>query len=365
MPNTIPNRQAMCEALLELAETNADIVVLASDSRGSAAMAPFARAHPGRFVETGIAEQNIVGIAAGLAHSGKIPFVTSPACFLSMRSIEQIKVDVAYSGTNVKLVGISGGVSYGALGMSHHSLQDIAVTRAIPGLAVLLPADRHETKKMTKALAAHQGGAYVRIGRNPVEDVYGEDDDREFVIGRAVVMQEGGDATLIAAGETVRVALDAAALLVRRGVRARVLNMHTIKPLDEEAIVAAARETGVIVTLEEHSVYGGLGAAVAEVTAARCPVPVRILGIPDEPAIAGKTAEIFRHYGITAERAADEVVSLLRGRGAVGAARSGGAAAGGVADERAADMKAADAAGADVRVFRPAPAGPAAGGAPQ
>ncbi len=153
-------------------------------------MAPFAKAFPDQFVEVGIAEQNIVGISAGLAHSGKKPFVTSPACFLSMRSIEQIKVDVAYSGTNVKLVGISGGVSYGALGMSHHSVQDIAVARAIPGLAVVLPADRHETKRMTEALVKHQGGVYVRIGRNAVEDVY-ESDDYEFVIGKAVTLRDG------------------------------------------------------------------------------------------------------------------------------------------------------------------------------
>lgn len=274
-------------------------MVLASDSRGSAAMASFAKAYPEQFVEVGIAEQNIVGISAGLAHSGKKPFVTSPACFLSMRSIEQIKVDVAYSGTNVKLIGISGGVSYGALGMSHHSVQDIAVARAIPGLAIILPADRHETKKMTEALVAHKGGVYVRIGRNAVEDVY-ESDDYDFVIGKAVTLRQGTDVTIIATGETVRVALDAEAALREAGISARVLNMHTIKPLDEEAILLAARETGLIITVEEHSVYGGLGAAVAEVVVQHHPVPVRILGIPDEPAIAGKTAEVFEHYGITA-----------------------------------------------------------------
>ncbi|MFC5467311.1 transketolase family protein [Cohnella suwonensis] len=300
MANTIPNRQVLCETLLELSKEDRDIMVLASDSRGSAAMAPFAKAYPERFVEVGIAEQNIVGISAGLAHSGKKPFVTSPACFLSMRSIEQIKVDVAYSGTNVKLIGISGGVSYGALGMSHHSVQDIAVARAIPGLAVILPADRHETKRMTEALVNHEGGVYVRIGRNPVEDVYDSDDNYEFVIGKAVTLRLGTDVTIIAAGETVRVALDAEAALREVGISARVLNMHTIKPLDEEAILRAARETGKIITVEEHSVHGGLGAAVAEVVVQHHPVPVRILGIPDEPAIAGKSSEVFAHYGISA-----------------------------------------------------------------
>lgn len=295
--NTIPNRQVICDTLLKLAETDPDIMVLTSDSRGSAAMAPFANAFPNQFVEVGIAEQNIVGISAGLAHSGKKPFVTSPACFLSMRSIEQIKVDVAYSGTNVKLVGISGGVSYGALGMSHHSVQDIAVARAIPGLAVVLPADRHETKRMTEALVKHQGGVYVRIGRNAVEDVY-ESDDGEFVIGKAVTLRDGSDLTIIAAGETVRVALDTEKALKEVGVSCRVINMHTIKPLDVEAIIQAAGETGHIITVEEHSIFGGLGAAVAEVVVQHQPVPMRIIGIPDEPAIAGKSSEVFKHYGI-------------------------------------------------------------------
>lgn len=310
MMNMIPNRQVICETLLELAKGDRDIMVLASDSRGSAAMAPFANTYPEQFVEVGIAEQNIVGMAAGLAHSGKKPFVTSPACFLSMRSIEQIKVDVAYSRTNVKLIGISGGISYGALGMSHHSVQDIAVARAIPGLAIVLPADRHETKKLTEALVNYDGGVYVRIGRNPVEDIY-ETDDYPFEIGKAVTMKDGKDVTIIAAGETVRVALDAAAALAAEGVSCRVLNMHTIKPLDEAAIVAAAHETGAIITVEEHSIYGGLGAAVAEVVVQNRPVPMKVLGIPDEPAIAGKTAEVFRHYGITGDNIKQIALELI------------------------------------------------------
>ncbi|SEK96211.1 transketolase family protein [Paenibacillus sp. OK003] len=308
--NKIPNRQVICDTLLELAKDDRDIMVLASDSRGSAAMAPFANAFPEQFVEVGIAEQNIVGMSAGLAHSGKKPFVTSPACFLSMRSIEQIKVDVAYSRTNVKLIGISGGVSYGALGMSHHSVQDIAVARAIPGLAIVLPADRHETKKLTEALVKYDGGVYVRIGRNPVEDVY-ESEDYPFEIGKAVIVQEGSDVTIIATGETVRVALDAAKALAENGVSARVINMHTIKPLDEKAIIAAARETGHIITVEEHSIFGGLGAAVAEVVVQHHPVPMKVLGIPDEPAIAGKTAEVFHYYGLTSDNIKQVALELI------------------------------------------------------
>jgi transketolase len=261
-------------------------------------------------VEVGIAEQNLVGIAAGLAAAGKKPFVASPACFLSMRSIEQIKVDVAYSRTNVKLIGISGGVSYGALGMSHHSLQDLAVTRAIPGLDVMMPADRHETKKMIEALVDYDRPVYMRIGRNPVDDVY-LSDEYPFEIGKAVTLRDGGDLTLIAVGETVRVALDAAEALQQEGLDCRVLNMHTIKPLDEVSIVRAAAETGGIITLEEHSVNGGLGAAVAEVVSQSHPVPMKILGIPDEPAITGNTAQVFAYYGISVENVRKVALKLL------------------------------------------------------
>lgn len=298
--NKIPNREIVNDVLVRHAKSNKDIVVLASDSRGSAKLAPFADAHEKQFIETGIAEQNIVGVAAGLAASGKIPFVASPACFLSMRSVEQVKVDMAYSNTNVKLVGISGGISYGALGMSHHSVQDLAVMRAIPNMTVVLPADRFETEKVVEALIETYGPTYMRIGRNPVEDVY-ESLDYEFTLGKANEMHQGSDVTLIAAGETVRVALDAALLLEEDGIQARVLNMHTIKPLDTEAIIKAAKETGYILTLEEHSIYGGLGGAVAEVVAEKCPVKVKIMGIPDEPAIAGTTPEVFEHYGISAQ----------------------------------------------------------------
>ncbi|QIZ07555.1 transketolase family protein [Priestia megaterium] len=296
--NKIANRQAISEVLEELAKENRDILVLTSDSRGSASLVNFGKELPDQIVEVGIAEQNLVGIASGLAASGKKPFVASPACFLSMRSIEQIKVDVAYSNTNVKLIGISGGVSYGALGMSHHSLQDLAVTRAIPGLDVMMPADRHEAKKMIKALVEYDRPVYLRIGRNPVEDSY-VSEDYEFQIGKAVTMKEGTDITIIATGETVRIALDSAEALQQEGIDCRVINMHTIKPLDKEAILRAAQETGRIITIEEHSIYGGLGSAVAEVVSQSHPIPVKILGLPDEPAVAGKTAEVFDHYGLS------------------------------------------------------------------
>jgi transketolase len=311
--NKIANRQVISETLLNLARENRDILVLTSDSRGSASMVDFGKELPKQIVEVGIAEQNLVGIASGLAASGKKPFVASPACFLSMRSIEQIKVDVAYSNTNVKLIGISGGISYGALGMSHHSLQDFAVTRAIPGLDVMMPADRHEAKKMIEALVHYDRPVYVRIGRNPVQDSY-ISEDYHFEIGKAVTMNDGKDLTIIATGETVRIALDSAEALQHDGISCRVINMHTIKPLDEEAIIKAARETGRIITIEEHSIYGGLGSAVAEVVSQNYPVPLKILGLPDEPAIAGKTAEVFNYYGLSVENIRKIAAQMLPNR---------------------------------------------------
>ncbi|MDK2805158.1 MAG: transketolase [Thermoanaerobacterium sp.] len=309
--NKISNKEVIGNILLKEAEVDKDIIVLASDSRGSASTSNFAEKYPKQFVEVGIAEQNLVGIAAGLASVGKKPFITSPACFLTMRSIEQVKLDVAYSRMNVKIVGISGGVSYGALGMSHHSLQDIAVMRAIPGISIIIPADRYETEKMMSSLLDYEGPVYVRVGRNPVEDVY-SDLNYNYEIGKAVVMRQGNDITIIATGETVKIAVDAADKLKEEGIGCRVLNMHTIKPLDEEAIIKAAHETGRIITIEEHSIFGGLGAAVAEVVAQNKPVPMKILGIPDEPAIAGNSKQIFDYYGLSVSNLYDVSMSLLK-----------------------------------------------------
>ena len=298
--NKIANRQVICDTLMGLAKDDKNIYVLTSDSRGSASMTNFANEFPKQFVEVGIAEQNLVGIAAGLATTGKKCFAASPACFLTMRSIEQVKVDVAYSNTNVKLIGISGGVSYGALGMSHHSLQDIAVMRAIPNIDIFLPADRFETEKLVRELVKYDKPAYIRIGRNPVDDVY-ESTYFDFEIGKANVMREGKDITIIATGETVKPAIEASDELKELGIKCRVLNMHTIKPLDEEAIIKAAKETGNIITVEEHSIYGGLGAAVSEVVVQNAPVPMKIVGIKDEAAITGTSKEIFNYYGLSKE----------------------------------------------------------------
>lgn len=294
---------------MRIAKADRDIVVLASDSRGSASMGDFQKNFPDQFIEIGIAEQNIVGVAAGLASSGKKPYVTSPACFLSMRSAEQIKVDVAYSDTDVKLVGISGGISYGALGMSHHSVQDIALMRAIPNMTVIIPADRYETASMMKALKDHIGPVYIRVGRNPVEDVY--EKEPQFTIGKAQMIQQGTDISIIATGEMVSVAQKAAQLLLDNGICAEVLNMHTLKPLDEEAIISTAKKTGAIITLEEHSVYNGLGAAVAQVVSQNIPVKMKIMGIPDEPAIAGVSKEVYAHYGLTSENVYETAKEMI------------------------------------------------------
>ncbi len=290
-------REAFTSTLLELAKKERRIVALTSDARGSVSLGTFASELPAQFVEVGIAEQDEVGIAAGLATCGKIPFVCAPACFLTARSLEQVKVDVAYTGTNVKIVGVSGGVSYGALGTSHHSLHDIAALRTFHRMRILLPCDARQTAAMTEYLASSPGPAYMRMGRGPVPEVYGEG-AIPFIPGVANKLAEGGDLTIIAAGETVWHALNASETLRKRGIGARVVDMHTLKPLDEEAIRAAALETGLIITVEEHSIYGGLGAAVAQTVVSSTPVPVRILGIPDEDAVPGNSTEVFRHYGL-------------------------------------------------------------------
>lgn len=312
MTNKIPNRKVLSDTLLENAKTKKDLLVLTSDSRGSALLNDFANELPEQFIEVGIAEQNIVGVASGLAHSGKIPFVVSPASFLSSRSIEQIKVDVCYSNTNVKLIGISGGVSYGSLGMTHHSLQDLAMTRAIPNLQVIIPADRFETKRLTEMLIGSSHPAYVRLGRNPVEDSY-PDDNFEFVIGKANTMLDyGEDVTIFAVGEMVRVAMDAAELLNKQSILVRVINMHTIKPIDEKAIIRASQKSKLIVSVEEHSIYGGLGSAIAEVLAPLSNTPKHIIkGFPDEPAVTGNSQEVFKHYGFTKEGISKLIIEEL------------------------------------------------------
>lgn len=308
--NKIPNRQAICEALMEKAKEDKDIVVLCSDSRGSASLAPFADAFPDQFVEVGIAEQNLVSISAGLAKCGKKSFAASPACFLSTRSYEQAKVDCAYSNTNVTLIGISGGISYGALGMSHHSAQDIAAMSAIPNMRVYLPSDRFQTRCLIEALLQDEKPAYIRVGRNPVEDIY-EEGNVPFEMDKATVLKEGSDIAIIACGEMVKPSLDAAAILEEKGIKATVLDMYCVKPLDTEAIVKAAGNAKAVLTVEEHAPYGGLGSMVSQVVGANCPKKVINLALPDAPVITGTSKEVFDYYGLNAEGIAKKAMELV------------------------------------------------------
>lgn len=304
-------RKSFTDTLLALARTDKDIVAVTTDARGSVTLGDFAGELPAQFVECGIAEQDAVGISAGLAHSGKKVFCCGPACFYVARSLEQVKVDLAYSGNPVKILGVSGGVAYGALGATHHSLHDIAVLRTFPGMNVVLPCDARQTAKLVRLLVDYPEPVYVRVGRAPVPDVY-EDEDFEFAVGKANVLMDGKDLTIIGTGETVWHALQAGKALLEQGVGTRVLDLSWIKPFDRETVLQAARQTGRILTVEEHSRFGGLGALVAE-TLSEDPVPLRILGIPDENVIHGSSPEIFHHYGLDAEGITRAALDFLNG----------------------------------------------------
>ena len=308
--NKIPNRAVMCEVLKEAAAKDRDVVVLCSDSRGSASLSSFADTYPEQFVEVGIAEQNLVSIAAGLASCGKKPYAASPASFITTRSYEQCKVDCAYSNTNVKLIGISGGVSYGALGMSHHSAQDIAAMSAIPGMRVYLPSDRHQTRKLFEALLQDDQTAYVRLGRNPVEDVY-EEGNVPFEMDKVTTVCEGTDVLLVACGEMVKPIQEAARLLNEQGVSAGALDMYCIKPLDKEGLLKAAKGKKLVVAVEEHAPFGGLGSMVAQVISENDPKKVICLALPDAPVITGTSKEVFAFYGLTGEGIAETVKKAL------------------------------------------------------
>jgi transketolase len=295
------NLDVFADTLLELAGADRNVLAVTSDSRGSGKLGPFAAALPDQIVEVGIAEQNLVGIAAGLASAGKTVFAVSPACFLTARALEQIKNDVAYSDMPVNLVGISAGVSYGGLGSTHHSLHDLAALRAIHNVAVVVPADNFEAREAVRAAAARPQPVYLRFGKAPMYDL--PRTEAGFEIGTAIVRREGRDVALLATGETVIHALLAAdALQAEHGLQSRVLSLHTIRPLDTRAVLRAGRECRAVITVEEHSVHGGLGEACAAVLLqAGVYVPFRIVGIPDEDTVTGAQADIFQDYGISME----------------------------------------------------------------
>ena len=308
---SVPCRQSFTDTLLELGKKDKNIIAVTTDARGSVTLTNFAKELPEQFVECGIAEQDAVGISAGLASCGKKTFVCGPACFYVARSLEQVKVDVAYSQNPVKSLGVSGGVAYGALGATHHSLHDIAVLRTFPGMNVVLPCDARQTRRLVMELVDFPEAVYVRVGRNAVPDVY-EDDNFPFELGKANTLLEGNELTIIGTGETVYHCYEAGKRLQKEGIKVRVLDMHTLKPADTEAIIKAAKETGKIITVEEHSMFGGLGAIVAETVCQHCPVPMRILGIPDENVVHGKPLEIFHYYKLDSEGIYQTAIDFLK-----------------------------------------------------
>jgi transketolase len=309
--NAKANQDVFADTLQQLAETDSNIIAVTSDSRGSGKLVPFGQRFPGQIVEIGIAEQNLVGVAAGLASAGKTVFAVSPACFLTARALEQIKNDVAYSDNPVKLVGISAGVSYGALGTTHHSLHDFAVLRAINNITIVVPADNFETEQAVKQAAALNKPVYLRFGKKPMP-LLTEDKSIDFTFGKGRVITQGADATIIATGETVYPALQAANKLRKQGLEVTVVSMHTIKPLDVELIARLSKETNAILTVEEHMVNGGLGEAVASyVLQNGYNKPFKIMGIPDEYTVTGSQTEILNHYGISEDGIAGAVVKLL------------------------------------------------------
>jgi transketolase len=305
-----PNLDVFCETLLTLARGDRNVLAVTSDSRGSGRLAPFAAALPGQIVEVGIAEQNLVGVAAGLASAGKIVYAVSPASFLTARALEQIKNDVCYSDRPVKLVGISAGVSYGALGSTHHSTHDLAALRAIENLTIIVPADNFETAAAVRAAAALEHPVYLRFGKRPLHHLHPP--EAQFQVGRVLTVREGTDAAFIATGETVYPALKAAQELEKEGISSRVISMHTVKPLDRDTVVRTAEECRALITVEEHSIYGGLGEACAAVLMqAGIRIPFKIVGFPDEYMVTGNQAQILEHYGIDAPGLARTARALL------------------------------------------------------
>lgn len=299
MAKEVSQRESYGRTLVELGRENRDIVVLDADLSRSTMTRLFAREFPERFFDCGIAEQNMVGIAAGLAASGKIPFASTFAVFAPGRCFDQIRMSVAQPGLNVKLVASHSGISVGEDGTSHQSIEDLALIGSLPGFTVIVPADALETAQAVRTAAASYGPFYIRLCRPKLPLVY--DEGYHFALGKAVTMRRGRDATIIAIGLMVKVALEAAQNLEREGIDCRVLNMSTLKPIDEAAIIQAATETGAIVTAEEHLEHGGLGSAVARVVARHQPVPMEFVAIKDTYAKSGKPAELFERYGLTAK----------------------------------------------------------------
>ena len=305
-------RDAYSQTLEAMAAEDTRVCAVVNDSVSSTKLKTFQGRFPDRFVNVGIAEQNMVGVGAGLANGGMVPYVCGASCFLTARSMEQVKVDLGYSKWNVKLCGMSSGMAYGELGPTHHSIEDVAWTRVIPNLTVIVPADPVETASVMRYSLRHEGPMFLRISRMPVPQVHA--DDYAFELGRAPVLREGEDVTIMANGVMVSRALEAAAKLDEQGVKARVLNMSSIKPIDKEAILDAARATRGIVTAEEGLMAGGLGGAVAEILALHHPAPMRMLGLPDVFAPTGSAEFLLEHFGLTAAGIVVASLQLMEAR---------------------------------------------------
>jgi transketolase len=295
-----------------MASADQRIVAVVNDSLSSTKLKGFASRFPDRLINVGIAEQNMVGVGAGLANGGKIPYVCGAACFLTARAMEQVKIDLGYSNSNVRLVGISSGMAYGELGPTHHSIEDMGWMRIIPNMTVIVPADAIETEAVMQYSARHVGPMFLRISRIPVPDLLTP--GAKFELGKAVCLREGTDITLMANGVLVCRAVQAAEELQKAGISARVLNMSSIKPIDREAILDAAKNTGGIVTVEEHSIYGGLGGAVAEIVAQTHPAKMRILGVPGVFAPTGSAEFLLEHFGLTADGIHTAALELLKSK---------------------------------------------------
>ena len=306
-------RESFGMAVSELAKTNKDIVVLDADLAAATKTSIFQKAFPDRFVDCGIAECNMMGVAAGLAACGKIPFAASFAMFSTGRAFEQVRNSIGYPKLNVKIIGSHAGISVGEDGATHQCCEDIALMKTIPGMVVLNPADHYEMIEAVKAAAEHQGPVYIRLGRLAIDSFNDPDGSYEFKIGKGITLHEGDDITVVATGLVVREALAAVRELEGQGIHARLINIHTIKPIDRDIIIKAAKETGRIVTVEEHNIIGGLGDSVCAVTSEACPVPVTKIGVNDCYGHSGPAKELLREFGLCSENIAKVVSGLVKG----------------------------------------------------
>ena len=310
MSKKIATREAYGKALAALANTNENVVVLDADLSKSTKTADFKAVAPERFFNMGIAEGNMMGVAAGLSTCGKVPFVSTFAMFAAGRAFEQIRNSICYPKLNVKVCATHAGLTVGEDGASHQAIEDISLMRSVPNMVVINPADDIETEAAIKAVAEMEGPCYVRLGRMAVSRV-NDETNYNFIIGKGITLAEGNDVAIIATGIMVEAALEAKEELAKEGINARVINIHTIKPIDEELIIKAAKETGVIVTAEEHSIIGGLGSAVAEVVSEKCPVPVLRVGVKDTFGESGKPNELLEKYGLTSKDIVNKVKKAL------------------------------------------------------